>query len=284
MSRENPDIQSYANPKLGNLPRPIPSYIDDNILSLFSLKGKTASITGSSGGIGWCVAEGFAQAGADVIIWYNSHPADEKATYLSEKYGIKSKAYKCDISDADDVKRTIAEQLKEFGKIDIFVANAGIPWTSGPLIDEPDLNKWKKVIDTDLNSVFYCAHAIGPVFRKQGHGSLVITASMSGSIVNIPQMQAAYNAAKAAVKHLSKSLAVEWAPFARVNSVSPGYIATNLTTFADAELTKKWLQLTPIGREGKPRELVGAYLYLASDAASFTTGCDLAVDGGYTVP
>ncbi|CAK9439852.1 uncharacterized protein LODBEIA_P39520 [Lodderomyces beijingensis] len=282
-SDKKPEILSYCNPELGPLPTQIPN-TDSPILDLFSLKGKTASITGSSGGIGWAVAEGFAQAGANVAIWYHSHPADDKAKYLEEKYGVKARAYPCNISDADDVKRTVDEIAAEFGVIDIFVANAGVAWTDGLLIDVPDLTKWKTIIDTDLNSVFYCAHAIGPIFKKQGKGSLVITASMSATIVNVPQAQAAYNASKAAVKHLSKSLAVEWAPFARVNSVSPGYIATHLTTFADPALTAKWLQLTPLGREANPKELVGAYLYLASDAASFTTGADLAVDGGYTVP
>ncbi|KAI5955004.1 SOU2 [Candida jiufengensis] len=206
----------------------------------------------------------------------------QSAEYLSKTYGVRAKAYKADISDADDVKRVVAEIRKDFGKIDIFVANAGIPWTFGPLIDEPDLTKWKKIIDTDLNSVFYCAHAIGPHFRDQGFGVLINTASMSGTIVNVPQAQAAYNAAKAAVKHLTKSLAVEWAPFARVNSVSPGYIATHLTEFADKDLQKIWVQLTPLGREANPRELVGSYVYLASDAASYTTAADIAVDGGYT--
>ncbi|KAI3406859.1 SOU2 [Candida oxycetoniae] len=283
MSSSTNDIISYCNPDLGPLPTKPPS-LDTDILSLFSLKGKTASVTGSSGGIGWAVAEGYAQAGANVAIWYNSHPADDKAKYLEEKYGIKSKAYKCNISNADDILRVVKEQVAEFGTIDIFVANAGVAWTDGPLINQPNLDKWNQVVDTDLNSVAYCAYAIGPIFKKQGKGSMVITASMSASIVNVPQLQAAYNAAKAGVKHLSKSLAVEWAPFARVNTVSPGYIATHLSAFADPAVKAKWEQLTPLGREGTTKELVGAYLYLASDAASFTTGCDLAVDGGYTVP
>ncbi|KAI5965878.1 uncharacterized protein KGF55_001242 [Candida pseudojiufengensis] len=272
------EIISYTNPELGPLPKKFtpPS---GNILDLFSLKGKVASVTGSSGGIGFAVAEGYAQAGADVAIWHHSHPADDKAEYLEKTYGVKAKAYKSDTSDADDVKRVVAEVRKDFGKIDIFVANAGIPWTWGPLIDEPDLTKWKKVIDTDLNSVFYCAHAIGPHFRDQGFGVLITTASMSASIVNIPQAQAAYNASKAAVKHLTKSLAVEWAPFARVNSVSPGYIGTHLTEFADKELVAKWVQLTPLGRLGNPKELVAGYIYLSSDAASFTTGCYLGYGG-----
>ncbi|CCG21852.1 Sou2 protein [Candida orthopsilosis Co 90-125] len=274
---------SYCNAELGPLPTTAPK-VSDNITDLFSFKGKVVSVTGSSGGIGWAVAEGFAQAGADVAIWYHSHNADEKAKYLAEKYGVKSIAYGCNIGIAEEVQKTVKQIESDFGKIDVFVANAGVAWTEGPEIDVEDLSKWNKIIDTDLNSVFYCAHAIGPIFRKQGKGSLVLTGSMSATIVNIPQLQAAYNVAKAGVKHLAKSLAVEWAPFARVNAVSPGYIATDISDFVDKDMKAKWWQLTPLGREGHPKELVGAYLYLASDAATYTTGCDLAVDGGYTVP
>ncbi|KGR06859.1 hypothetical protein MG5_03877 [Candida albicans P57072] len=273
---------SYTNAKLGSLPTKAAT-IPDNILDAFSLKGKVASVTGSSGGIGWAVAEGYAQAGADVAIWYNSHPADDKAEYLTKTYGVKSKAYKCNVTDFQDVEKVVKQIESDFGTIDIFVANAGVAWTEGPEIDVKGVDKWNKVVDVDLNSVYYCAHVVGPIFRKKGKGSFIFTASMSASIVNVPQLQAAYNAAKAGVKHLSKSLSVEWAPFARVNSVSPGYIATHLSEFADPDVKSKWLQLTPLGREAKPRELVGAYLYLASDAASYTTGADLAVDGGYTV-
>jgi sorbose reductase len=276
------EVTSYTNAALGPLPTKAPA-LHDNILDAFSLKGKVASVTGSSGGIGWAIAEGYAQAGADVAIWYNTHPADDKAKYLTEKYGVRSKAYKANITDFKHVEEVIQQIAKDFGTIDIFVANAGIAWTDGPEIDVPGVDKWNKVVDDDLNSAFYCAHAVGPIFRKKGKGSLIFTASMSASIVNVPQLQAAYNAAKAGVKHLAKSLAVEWAPFARVNSVSPGYIATKLSAFADPDVKAKWLQLTPLGREANPKELVGAYLYLASDAASFTTGADLNVDGGYTV-
>ena len=276
------EVISYTNAALGPLPAKAPT-LPDNILDAFSLKGKVASITGSSGGIGWAIAEGFAQAGADVAIWYNSHPADDKAKYLVEKYGVRSKAYQCNVTDPNHVEEVIHQIENDFGTIDVFVANAGIAWTDGPEIDVKGVDKWKKVVDDDLNSAYYCAHSMGPIFRKKGKGSFIFTASMSATIVNVPQLQAAYNAAKAGVKHLSKSLAVEWAPFARVNSVSPGYIATKLSSFADPDVKAKWLQLTPLGREANPRELVGAYLYLASDASSYTTGADLNVDSGYTV-
>lgn len=269
--------------ELGPLPLPSPKPVS-NILSLFSLKGKVASITGSSTGIGYAVAEGYAQAGADVAIWYNSHNADAKAKALAEKYGVKVKAYKVAVTDPEAVEAAIKQQIKDFGKIDIFVANAGVPWTAGPLIDTQTHDDWNKVINLDLNGVMYCAKYVGRHFRDQGKGSFIATSSMSGHIVNYPQMQACYNGAKAAVRHFCASLAVEWAGFARVNTISPGYIATEISDFVDTNTKAKWWQATPMGREGEAQELVGAYLYLASDASSYTTGADIRVDGGYTAP
>ncbi|EMG47015.1 SOU1 Sorbose reductase SOU1 [Candida maltosa Xu316] len=277
-------VISFTNAALGPLPTKPPT-LPTNVLDLFSLKGKVASVTGSSGGIGWAVAEAYAQAGADVAIWYNSKPADDKAEYLSKTYGVKSKAYQCNVIDPKSVEQVIGQIEKDFGTIDIFVANAGVAWTDGPEVDVEGYDKWKKIIDCDLNGVYYCAHTVGQIFKKKGSGSLIITSSMSGTIVNVPQLQAPYNAAKAACTHLARSLAVEWASFgARVNAVSPGYIATDIAEFADIEMKKKWWQLTPLGREGLPQELVGAYLYLASNASTFTTGSNMAVDGGYVCP
>jgi sorbose reductase len=138
---------------------------------------------------------------------------------------------------------------------------------------------YHSVVTTDLDSVYFSAHAAGKYFRAQGSGSFIATASMSGHIVNIPQQQAVYNAAKAGVIHFCKSLAVEWAGFARVNTVSPGYIATEISGFVDAETKKIWHEKTPMKREGLANELKGAYLYFASDASTFTTGSDLICDG-----
>ena len=275
--------ESIMNPELGPLPTKGPK-TGKSIQDLFSLKGKVASITGSSGGIGWAVAEAYAQAGADVAIWYNSKPAEEKAAYLEKTYGVKAKAYKCNVSSYEDVEKTILDIEKTFGGLDIFVANAGVPWTSGKSVDAEGIDDWHKIIDLDLSAVYYCAKVAGKIFKKNGKGSFIITASMSGHIVNVPQMQAPYNAAKAACIHLSKSLAVEWASFARVNSVSPGYIRTEISDFVDEEIKSKWHTLTPLGREGETQELVGAYVYLASDASTYTTGTDILVDGGYTLP
>ncbi|ODQ68448.1 stereospecific carbonyl reductase 2 [Nadsonia fulvescens var. elongata DSM 6958] len=272
------------------LPQPAPKLVD-NVANLFSLKGKVASITGSSTGIGYILAEAFSQAGADVCIWYNSHPSEDKAEALAKKYGTKCKAYKCPINDPDMVEATFAQQVKDFGRIDICIVNAGVPWTAGPMIDAPGHKDWHKVIDLDFNGAYYCAKAIGKIFRDQhrnskdktAKGSLIFTASMSGHIVNVPQMQACYNAAKAGVIHFAKSLAIEWVEFARVNSISPGYIATEISDFIDKETKGKWWSLIPMGREGQPKELIGAYMYLSSDASTYTTGTDIIVDGGYNL-
>lgn len=276
-------VQSHINPAIGSLPTAGPTP-QPNVLKLFSLKGKVASVTGSSGGIGWAVAEAYAQAGADVAIWYNSRPADEKAKYLEETYGVRAKAYKANVSDYKDVEATINQIEQDFGRLDVFVANAGVPWTEGTCIDVDGIESWNKVIDLDLSGVYYCAKAAGRIFKKNGKGSFIITASMSGHIVNVPQLQAPYNAAKAACIHFARSLAVEWAPFARVNSISPGYILTEISEFVTDDVKSKWHQLIPLGREGETQELVGAYLYFASDASTYTTGTDLLVDGGYCAP
>lgn len=146
------------------------------------------------------------------------------------------------------------------GRLDIFIANAGIPWTEGPALDGT-AQMYKKVVTVDLDGTFWCARAAGEIFRRQAelgtdihgrqlsnyrYGSFVATASMSAHIVNIPQLQAAYNAAKAAVIHLCKSLAVEWVKFARVNTVSPGYIATEISNFVPPETKKIWRDKTPV--------------------------------------
>lgn len=274
---------SDINPAIGPLPAKGPAKVK-NIQELFSLKGKVASVTGSSGGIGLAVAEAYAQSGADVAIWYNSKPSDDKAEHIAKTYGVKCKAYKCNVGVYEEVKKTVEQIELDFGGLDIFVANAGVPWTQGKSNDVEGLGDWQKIIDLDLSGVYYCSKVVGPIFEKRGKGSFIITASMSGHIVNVPQFQAPYNAAKAACIHLARSLAIEWAPFARVNSISPGYIATEISDFVDDEIKSKWHRMIPLGREADVQELVGAYVYLASDASTYTTGTDLLVDGGYCAP
>lgn len=271
-----------------------------SLLPLFSLKGRTAIVSGAGAGIGLCVAQGFAEAGANVAIWYNSNKkALDRAREIEETYKVKCRAYQVNVTDEDNVKKIVTEIVKEFnGRVDVFVANSGAAWQQGAALQgEP--SHYRKVVSTDLDGTFFCARAVGEHFRRQKlegttingdklenyhGGSFIATSSMSGHIVNIPQLQAAYNAAKAGVRHLCRSLAIEWVTFARCNTVSPGYMATELSDFVPKETQNIWNDRIPMGRPGQPEELKGVYLYLASDASSYTTGADIVVDGGYCVP
>lgn len=277
---------------------PVPNV--DRVLPLFSLKGRTAIVSGAGAGIGLAVVEAFAEAGANVAIWYNSNKqAEESAATIAKTYGVKCKAYQVNVTSAEAVDKAIADIVKEFnGRLDVFVANSGIPWTKGAFIDGP-ADMARDVMSVNVDGVMWCAKSAGAHFRRQKEegttidgkplenyttGSFIATASMSGSIVNIPQLQAVYNGSKAAVIHFCKSLAVEWVGFARANTVSPGYILTEISSFVPAETKNAWKDKTVMGREGHAGELKGAYLYLASDASSYTTGLDMIVDGGYSLP
>jgi len=199
---------------------------------------------------------------------------------LEEKYGVKVKAYKLDVGSYESVESFVNEVIKEFGKIDAFIANAGRTANSGIL--DGSVEDWNEVIATDLNGTFHCAKAVGHHFKERGTGSLVITASLSGHIAIFPQEQTSYNVAKAGCIHLAKSLANEWRDFARVNSISPGYIDTGLSDFVDKKTQDLWKSMIPMGRDGDAKELKGAYVYLVSDASTYTTGADIVIDGGYT--
>ncbi|GAB1738511.1 hypothetical protein NU219Hw_g3317t1 [Hortaea werneckii] len=251
---------------------------------LLSLKGKVVIITGASGpkGMGIEAARGCAEMGADVAITYASRAEGglKNAEELSKTYGVKAKAYKCQVDKYESVEQLVKDVKAEFGKVDAFIANAGATADAGVL--DGTVEAWNKVIQVDLNGTFHCAKAVGHLFKEQGHGSFVITSSMSGHIANFPQEQTSYNVAKSGCIHMARSLANEWRDFARVNSISPGYIDTGLSDFVPAETQKLWHSMIPLGRDGEAKELKGAYVYFVSDASTYTTGADLVIDGGYT--
>lgn len=264
-----------------SVPMPAPK-LKGTTVDRFLMTDKVTVVTGAAGAIGGAIAEGFAQAGSHVAIMdYKYNP--EIDTRLSETYGVKVKSYSVDVTKYEQVEDVVGQIVAEFGTIDTFIANAGIAWTTGSILNpESTVDSWKRVFDVNVHGVFNCAKVVGQLFKEKGDGSLIMTASMSGHIVNVPNYQTCYNASKAAVIHMAKSLAVEFAGFARVNTVSPGYTDTPLSDFVPKKQRAKWWGLTPLGREALPMELVGAYLYLASDLSSFTTGADIRVDGGYT--
>ena len=177
----------------------------------------------------------------------------------------------------------VDQVVEQLGGLDFCHANAGI-CINAPA-DEMTYQQWLKVISVNLNSVFLTDTIAGRYMLAHGGGSIINTASMSGHIVNVPQPQCGYNASKAGVMQLTKSLAVEWAKKGvRVNSISPGYIGTELVLAAPhlKALIDQWNAMAPMGRLGQPEELMGIVTYLASDAASFTTGSDFVIDGAFT--
>lgn len=253
---------------------------ETNVLSLFRLDGKVAVITGGTRGIGWAAAQAMAEAGANVAITYTSYPNPEERVAELEKLGVKSRAYKVDTTDAKGISDTLDQVVADFGKLDITIANAGVSKPHEAL--EYPIQYWKRETDINFNGNFYTAQAAGRIFKRQGYGNLLFTTSISGTIVNIPQCQAAYNASKAAVMQLAKSLAIEWMGFCRVNTLSPGYIRTDMTKGNSKETLEEWHRRMPSKRMAEPAELKGGFLCLVSDASSYTTGIDLIIDGGYT--
>ena len=255
-----------------------------NIIDKFRLDGKSAFVTGGARGIGKSVATAFAEAGADVaIVDVDIATAEATAAEIAAATGRRMTAIACDVTDPEQVDRMVDEVVKTYGKLDVAFCNAGI------CINEAAENmtyaQWSKVININLTGVFLTAQAAGRQMLKQGGGSIINTASMSAHIVNVPQPQCAYNASKAGVIQLTKSLAVEWAARnVRVNCISPGYIGTDLTLNSPSlvPLIEQWNQMSPIHRLGKPEELQAICVYLASDASPFTTGGDFVVYGAFT--
>ncbi len=254
-------------------------------LEKFRLDGKTAFITGGGRGIGLAAAEAFAEAGARVVISGPDETLLADGIESLRAAGHEAESIIMDVRDSARV-RDVAEAMNADGRqVDILFANAGIAW---PDIggEEMDDATWDEVIDINLNGVFRCCRSFGKHMIARGSGSVITTGSMSGIISNVPQRQVHYNASKAGVHHLTRSLAGEWGlKGVRVNAIAPGYINTAISgpALKNRALTDIWFPRTPMGRGGEASEIATVALFLASDAASFMTGSVVVVDGGYCV-
>ncbi len=247
------------------------------------LTGRLALVTGGARGIGAAICGRFAAAGAHVLVADRDEAAAQALAVRLREAGGQAEALVLDVTDRPGVAAALAALRARHGVPHILVNNAGIV-RNAPAA-EMSVEDWSAVIDVDLNGVFHCAQLVGGAMVGEGRGAIVNVSSMCGEIVVHPQPQVAYNAAKAGVNMLTRSLAVEWARAGvRVNAVAPGYTATELTLAGRSNPAwfATWLERTPMGRLGEPEEIADAVLFLASDAASFITGTILAVDGGYT--
>ncbi|MCE5258388.1 MAG: glucose 1-dehydrogenase [Chloroflexi bacterium] len=255
------------------------------ILDKFSLQGKVAVVTGGGQGLGKVFCLAYAEAGADVVVAELNPETGRQTVREVQMLGRRSVYIPTDVRQRASVYAMIEQAVQAFGRIDILMNNAGITkWCPAEDVSEED---WREVMDVNLNGVFYgCQAAAKHMLARGGGGVITNIASMSGMIVNYPQEQASYNTSKAAVMHLTKSLAAEWAEYGiRVNAIAPGYMGTAMAKpfFDDPQYGGVWIPAIPLKRPGSPEELGPLAVFLASEASSYVTGATVVIDGGYTI-
>lgn len=249
----------------------------------FSLKGERAVITGGGRSIGFACVEAFLEAGASVVVIERSEKDGEAILGLKEK-GFDIDLRLGDVTNSLQMEEIAQELVDAQRPATILVNNAGIG-QSGIAAQDVSPADWLKIMDVNVNGVFWCSQAFGRHMIAMGRGAIVNLGSMSGNICNRPQPQTPYNVSKAAIHHMTKSMAAEWAQYGvRINAVAPTYIETPMVTAVKANKDRIpiWVNDTPMGRMGKPEEVASAILFLASNAASLMTGAIVNVDGGFT--
>jgi NAD(P)-dependent dehydrogenase (short-subunit alcohol dehydrogenase family) len=252
------------------------------VLDAFDLTGKTAVVTGGNTGLGEAFARALVEAGASVALAARTRERSERvAEEISDSGGIAI-AVDLDVTDPEQVDRMLEEVTERLGPVDILVNNAGVCYHR-PAAEVPQ-EEWHDVFDVNVHGLWHCAQKVGRRMIEEGGGNIINIGSISAMIVNRPQWQPAYNASKAAVHQLTKSLAAEWAPHnVRVNALAPGYVKTAMARVDEPRFHRHWIEDAPMQRYATPEELGPSIVYLASDASSFMTGSVLVVDGGYTL-
>jgi NAD(P)-dependent dehydrogenase (short-subunit alcohol dehydrogenase family) len=251
------------------------------VLDSFRLDGKVVVVTGGNRGLGRAFAHALGEAGATVAIVARDEAASSAVVDELTSEGLRARAFRADVGDRGSVV-AVAEQIAaDLGRVDVLVNNAGV-CVHRPALEVTE-DEWNEVMRVNVDGVWHGCQVFGGQMVAAGGGAIVNIGSMSGQIVNRPQWQPAYNASKAAVHHLTRSLAAEWAPHGvRVNAVAPGYVRTEMTPIDDPQFRRHWVDDTPQQRAAAPEEIAPAVLYLASPASSFVTGSVLVIDGGYT--
>ncbi len=253
-----------------------------SLLDTFKLDGKVAVVTGGRTGIGASLARALADVGAQVVVAARDLQGCQDEAAAIEAAGGHAVGMELDVTDRASIEALAGAVNDRFGPIDILVNNAGV-CHHRDAVDVPD-DEWHHVFDVNVHGLWYCSQIVGRRMVERRSGVIINVGSMSASIVNRPQFQPAYNASKAAVHHLTRSLAAEWAPFnVRVNAIAPGYIATAMSPVDDPKFKRYWIEDTPMQRPGRPDELGPTVVYLASDASSFMTGAVVVADGGYSL-
>jgi NAD(P)-dependent dehydrogenase (short-subunit alcohol dehydrogenase family) len=252
------------------------------VLSIFDLTGKVAIITGGSRGIGSAIAKGFAEAGADVLICARKAPDLQVTSSEIKAMGRQCIPIVADVRNEEEVEKMVERALQEFGKVDILVNNAGGTFMA-PLLDLSERG-WDAVIRENLKSIFLCSKAVAREMIKEGKGSIINMSSVAGIQAYNPS--APYGAAKAGIINLTQTMALQWGPCGiRINAIAPGFIETpgtkDLYTEEERERRKN---LTPLRRVGRPEDIIGAAVFLASNAADFVTGATIVVSGGFFGP
>jgi len=254
-----------------------------NIQELFSLKGKTAIVTGGGRGLGQQIAVAYAEAGANIVVCSRNLDACQQFSDALKDKGVRSLAFKCDVSNPEDIQHVIDETVKEFGQIDILVNNSGTSW-GAPALEMP-ADKWDKVMDINLKAIFLFSQAVGKIMVKQKSGKIINIASIAGIGGQDPLIMDAigYATSKGGVIAFTKDLAVKLAPYnVHVNAIAPGFFPTKMTKAVLNYSGEKILERTPAGRFGSDEDMKGPALFLASSASDYVFGHVLAVDGGTT--
>jgi len=249
------------------------------------LSGQVAVVTGGARGLGLSMARALARQGVNVGLLDQLDSVGDSAASLAGELGVAGTGVTADVTSAEAVASAFVRIGEELGSPSLLVNAAGITVWEDSL--DATADSWRRVIDINLTGTFLCCQALARGCRDGGHpGAIVNVSSMSGRIVNVPQHQASYNASKAAVDQLTKSLAVEWAELGvRVNAVAPGYFLSDMTrqfTEANPELAERWRSLIPVGRMGEPPDLDGLVVFLCSSASSYLVGQSIVIDGAYT--